>query len=150
MASTARIAKTLLENDYWKSRALEEFDPTATFIMLCTKNSSGETPLEMARRLCIPKPERPTTEHNLRNRRVLVAYLEGWISSRLFVPETADGAKFDMSVMMNPRLNLFQRMLAESLFNLLRETSVAEVSVMIMGYLSPCDVANRWDMWLPR
>lgn len=148
MASTARIAKTLLENDYWKSRALEEFDPTSTFTMLCTRNSSGETPLEMAKRLCIPKPDRPTTEQNLRHRRVLVAYLEGWVSSRLFVPGTTGRAKFDASIVINPRLNLFQRMLADSLVNLLRETTLSEVSVIIMGYLSPCDVANRWDMWL--
>jgi hypothetical protein len=148
MATTARIAKTLLERDYWKSRALKDFDPTSTFTMLCKKNCSGETPLEMARRLCIPKPERPTTERNLRSRRVLVAFLEGWVSSRLFVPVSSDRVNFDLSEVINPRLNLFQRMLAESLFNFLRETTLGEVSVIIMGHLSPCDVANRWDMWL--
>lgn len=143
MASTARIAKTLLEHDYWKSRALQDFDPTSTFTMLCSKNSSGETPLEMARRLCRPKSERSTTEQNQRNRRVLVAYLEGWMSSRLFVPVASDRVKFDLSVVINPRLNLFQRMLAESLFKFLGETTLGEVAVIIMGYLSPYDLANR-------
>jgi ankyrin repeat protein len=149
MASTARIAKALVEHEYWKSLASEPFDPMAAFTMLCKKNGCDETPLDVAKRLCNANPEQDAASHqSLRNRRVLVAYLEGWLSSRLFVPMTNERSSFDLSVMVNPRLNLFQSFLANCLNDLLHETALAEVSDVILGYLSPHDVANRWDMWL--
>jgi hypothetical protein len=79
---------------------------------------------------------------------VLVAYLEGWVSSRLFVPMMNERSIFDLSVLVNPRLNLFQSFLADSLNDLLHSTALAELSHVIMGYLSPRDVVNRWDEWL--
>lgn len=149
MASTARIAKALVENEYWKSLALEPFDPMAAFIMLCKKNECGETPLDVAKRLCNTNTEQHmVSQQSLRNRKVLVAYLEGWVSSRLFVPMTSERPSLDVSVTVNPRLNLFQSFLADCLNNLLHETALAQVSDVIMGYLSPHDVVNRWDMWL--
>jgi hypothetical protein len=52
MARTARIAKALVEHEYWKSLASEPFDPIAAFTMLCKKNGCGETSLYVAKRLC--------------------------------------------------------------------------------------------------
>ena len=84
IASAACIAKAMIGNAYWKRLASETFDPRAAFTMLCKKNECAKTSLGVAKHVCITIPEQDAAAHqSLRNRSVLVAYLEGWVSSKL-------------------------------------------------------------------
>jgi ankyrin repeat protein len=122
--------------------------------ILSIQNSRGETPSKRARRCA----EEELSELTRIDKHALADYLESW-QMRLAVPtktnmgdsnsgKAKEQVAFEPSVVMNPKLSIFQMSVANKVNKILSDTlGVDALAVAILGYLTPLDVLARWDQW---
>jgi ankyrin repeat protein len=157
LALSYDVARELVEHEYQQARrggGIKKCNGTVASKLICSKTNDGETPLEFLRMEVMfdETAQKLPADHEDTAR--LMKYLQQWESTLLCVPPSTSAVpatqqQTELSIVANTELSDFQSFLASSLDRALQKSEVSEVSCVILGYLTPKDLLNGWDQWLP-
>lgn len=148
LAASADIARELMEHDFMRALRGVKYNSSAARQLLFSKSDDGDTALEFIQmeRIFEEDPAKGQDMHDL------TKYLQSWRSERLCVLSSGNQLgqeRSELSVVRNAGLSHFQSFLVEKINETLQRSELREVSSAIMSYLTPSDMLNRWDQWLP-